>query len=156
MIGTPSSQCLVAYHGTAPGAPLIGGPCPVSRRKLDVLWTSNSYFLAAQFQDGEVRKLALRLTNPLIIDEDCRALDWDNRSHAYIVACVAERIAAGTLSHDAVIFTDTVDGMEVGDVIAIFPRKNICGQIGIDHAVRQLGVRYYDQVVDEWVSGPGF
>ena len=42
---------LTAYHGTGPEEPLVGGQDPVSRHRLTSLWASNSYRLAAQFQD---------------------------------------------------------------------------------------------------------
>jgi|Cruoilmetagenom7_1024161.scaffolds.fasta_scaffold00298_30 hypothetical protein len=59
------------------------------------------------------------------------------------------------LEADGVIFLDTVAGLEVGDVIAVFGQDDGHGGISADHAVEALGVRRYDDKIDEWVSGPG-
>ncbi len=147
---------LTSFHGTHPEAPLVGGQDIVSARQLQVLWASNSYDLAAQFQDGQVRKLAIELQNPLIIDESTRAIDWEGQSMACIVDRVQSCVSARGSDHDGVIFPDTVDGMEVGDVIAVFSRPNSEGVPSVDHAVKLLATREYDDELDDWVSPADF
>ena len=147
---------LTAFHGTAPGEPLVGGQDPVSNQMLPCLWASNSYFLAAQFQDGEVRKLEISLKDPLVLTEEDRARDFNNAGHAAIVSEVMAQVEAGAASHDGVIFLDTVDGAELGDVAAVFPRRGPGGALGVDHCVTLIGIRSYDHGIAEWVSGPGF
>lgn len=147
---------LTTYHGTAAGAPLVGGKDPVSNRMLEALWVSNSYYLAAQFQDGEVRKLGVALRSPVVISESTRLAIWPDRSHAWIVEEIQSMVENGDLVSDGVIFPDTVDGMEVGDVIAVLGRDNGQGHLSVDHAVETLGIRYYNHEIEEWVSGPGF
>jgi hypothetical protein len=137
---------LTAYHGTAPDAPLVGGKDPVSANTLQALWASNSYYLAAQFQDGEVRKLSVSLENPLIIH--CAG---NSVPHAKIVRDAMSKDA----EHDGVIFIDTIDGMEVGDVIAVFGRK-LQSSLSVDHAVKVTGSRIYDHGLDLWVSQGDF
>jgi len=147
----------IAYHGTAPGAPLVGGRDVVSwRQRMTVLWASDSYDLAAQFQDGEIRKLRIDLRAPLIVPDSRRRDDWFGLGHACIVDRVMARVAAGGTFHDGVIFPDTIDGMEVGDVIAVFSRQSRSGALSVRHAVELLGLRTYDEDLDDWVSMPGF
>lgn len=141
----------IAYHGTAPGSPLIGGQDCVSSKTLDVLWVSTEYFLAAQFQDGEIRKLHITLENPIIIDDTKRQNTWPDKSHAYI----AKDIQSTSSQYDAVVFPDTVDGMEVGNVIAIFPRQTPNGP-SVEHAVNTFALRYYDDIIDDWVNTLNF
>lgn len=155
-IPTDKPVLLTTYHGTAVGAPLVGGGDIVSNRKLEALWVSNSYHLAAQFQDGEVRKLGVALQRPVVISEMTRETRWPDLSHASIVDEIRSKVEEGELDADGVIFLDTVDGMEVGDVIAVFGRDNGYGQLSVDHAVETLGIRRYDHDIEEWVSGPGF
>ena len=76
---------IIAYHGTTPDAPLFGGQDPVSSRRLEVLWASDSYDLAAQFQDGQIRKFAIRLSNPAIVSDEDRKTVWNRQGHAAIV-----------------------------------------------------------------------
>lgn len=140
------SLSLTAYHGTHPDEPLVGGKNPVSRHTLQALWASNSYFLAAQFQDGEVRKLTITLENPLIIDCGGQSV-----YHAKIVADTMAQNAG----YDGVIFIDTIDGMECGDVVAVFGRPTPSG-ISVDHAVTVIGRRHYDDTLEDWVSLSGF
>ena len=146
---------IIAYHGTTPEAPLIGGQDPVSSRTLDVLWASNSYDLAAQFQDGQVRKFAIRLKRPAIVTDEDRATVWNNQGHAAIVDRILTSVLRGDADHDGVIFPDTIDGMEFGDVIAVFPREDEDGERSVDHAVELLGLRTYDEAVEDWVSDEG-
>ena len=147
---------ILAYHGTAPDAPLVGVHDPVSRRLLEVLWTSTNYWLAAQFQDGEVRKLAITLKTPLILSEEERAQRWYGKSHAYIVDQIAADVRRGVAPHDGIIFPETVDGMEVGDVVVVLPRISETGEPCLEHAVTTLGWRRYDEAQNDWVSSPGF
>lgn len=141
---------LIAYHGTGPEEPLVGGQDPVSRHRLTSLWASNSYRLAAQFQDGEVRKLEITLENPLIV-----RCDGDRVHHAKIVREAQYEMLIGESDHDGVVFIDTIDGLECGDVVAVFGKQTDEG-LSVDHAVRQVGRRYYDETLDDWVSDEGF
>lgn len=141
------------YHGTAPGASLVGERDCVSSKVLDVLWMGSTYELAEQFQDGEVRKLRATLNRPKIITEEDRRRDWPGLGHAFIVEQI--RTVHGN-HYDGVIFPDTVDGMEVGDVYAIFSRMNDNGSVSVDHAVKMIGTRWYDEALDSWVSDDGF
>lgn len=149
---------LVAFHGTKAGAPLLGGQDPVSHRVLRCLWASNSYFLAAQFQDGEVRKLAIELKCPCIIspEEYAERRSRGASGHAAVVDQLLADIEAGRAFWDAVIFPDTVDGMECGDVIAVFPKTDPFGQDIPAAGITLLGTRFYDDDLEDWVSGPGF
>lgn len=141
-----------SYHGTAPGAPLVGASDPVSSKVLDILWVGSTYDMASQFQDGEIRRIIVRLESPLIIDEISRQEDWEGRSHAWI----ADEVSQSRPDCDGVIFVDTVDGMEVGDVAAIFPEYGPDSRLTVDHLVKVVGRRTYDEDIDNWVSGPGF
>lgn len=143
---------MIVFHGTLPGAPLIGGQDPVSSATLEVLWVSDSYDLAAQFQDGEIRKLEVHLENPHIITDEERMERWHGHGHAYIVRALQ---AAGG-PQDGVIFPETIDGMEYGTVIAIFPRPGPDGLPSVDHAVTLLGCRTYHEHLEDWVSDAGF
>lgn len=144
------SVTLTAYHGRFRGAPLVGGQDPVSPNTLTSVWASNSYYLAAQFQDGEVLKLEITLEKPLII-----RCNGDSVHHAKIVQDAHEDVLAGSSDHDGVIFIDTIDGMECGDVVAVFGRQTEHGW-SVDHAVRHVGTRYYDDLLDAWASRGGF
>jgi len=141
---------LDAYHGTIPGAPLVGGQDPVSPHTLACLWASNSYYLAAQFQDGEVRRLRVALHNPLVIDCGGKSMP-----HACIVRQAHQDRLLGHTTHDGVIFLDTIDGMECGDVVAVFGVDTPTGW-SVDHAARVVGRRAYDDSSDAWVSDAGF
>jgi hypothetical protein len=147
---------LNAFHGTSPGAPLTGGKDPVSSKILECLWVSNSYYLAAQFQDGEVRRLSITLQNPLIITQEDRGSQWAGKSHAKIVAEVMQAAHSGAASFYSVVFPQTVDGMECGDVAAIFERKISNAVPSVDHCVTHIGSRIYDHSVDAWVSDCAF
>lgn len=141
---------LDAYHGTIPGAPLVGGQDTVSPHTLACLWASNSYYLAAQFQDGEVRRLAITLENPLIIN-----CGGTSVPHAQIVRAAHQDRLRGETTHDGVVFLDTIDGMECGDVVAVFGVQTRTGW-SVDHAARVVGRRAYDDAQDAWISDPGF
>ena len=133
-------ETFTAYTGTSEGAPLVGGQDPVSNRKLDVLWAGSTRAMADQFQDGEVRKLRVTLRNPLVIEDEERQAEYGAKSHARIVDRALFDVSFGHASWDGVVFKDTVDGMEVADVIAIFPKDG-----SVDHAVEVTGtVRYTD------------
>ena len=147
---------IIAYHGTTPDAPLFGGQDPVSSRRLEVLWVSDSYDLAAQFQDGQIRKFAIRLSNPAVVSDEDRETIWNRQGHAAIVDRILAAVRRGEAAYDGVIFPDTIDGMEFGDVIAVFPLENEQGDLSLDHAVELLGLRTYDEELEDWVSDAGF
>lgn len=96
------------------------------------------------------------LNAPLILGKEERDQRWYGKIHAYIVDQIAADVRAGRRSHDGVIFPDTVDGMEVGDVVVVLPRISGTGEPCLDHAVTTLGWRRYDEMQDDWVSSPGF
>ena len=146
----------VAYHGTSQDTPLVGGKDPVSSRTLEVLWASDALRMAEQFQDGEIRKLEVTLHNPLLLSDEQRLEQFGELGHARIVDQLRQRIAQGQGDWDGVVFLDTCDGMEVADVIAIFPRPDPLGVPSVDHAVRVTGQRTFDEDRDEWVSSYGF
>ncbi|MFX4299866.1 GNAT family N-acetyltransferase [Pseudosulfitobacter pseudonitzschiae] len=152
-MASSSKVTRICYHGTAPGSPLLGAQDPVSRKVLDVLWVGNTYDLAAQFQDGEVRKLRITLQHPKIITDEDRKRDWPGLGHAFIVDQI--RATCGD-QYDGVIFPDTIDGMEVGDVYAVFPGVDADGNASLSGRVEHLGSRTYDHEQDEWISDEGF
>lgn len=154
MASYPST--FVAYTGASPDAPLIGGQDPVSQRQLEVLWVGSTLGMAQQFQDGEIRKLRVHLQHPLVLDEESRQEQFDNLSHARIVERLHEQVQAGQAPWDGVIFLDTVDGMEVSDVVAIFPRFDENYQPSVSHAVEVIGKTTFDNDLDDWISTPGF
>lgn len=152
-MASASKVVRICYHGTAPGVPLLGVPDPVSSRLLDVLWVANSYDLADQFQDGEVRKLRITLQHPKIITDEDRKRDWPGLGHAFIVDQI--KVMNGA-QYDGVIFPDTVDGMEAGDVYAVFPDTDAEGNATLSGRVEHLGCRTYDHEKEEWVPDEGF
>lgn len=146
----------IAYTGTTQDAPLVGGQCPVSNKTLSVLWAGKDPGMAFQFQDGEVRKLKVSLCNPLILSEEGRKELFGKASHARVVEVVEENNKKTENPFDAVIFLDTVDGMEVSDVIAVFGKIKEDGQPSVDHAVKVFAKTTFDEKLDDWVSDPDF
>lgn len=146
----------VAYTGTSPDAPLVGGQDPVSGRVLEVLWAGSTLGMAQQFQDGEIRKLRVHLKNPLVLDEDARREQFGDLGHARIVDQVYRDTILRKAAWDGVIFKDTVDGMEVSNVMAIFPKDDYRKGPTVSHAVTVIGKTSFDYDEDEWVSTPGF
>lgn len=142
---------LDAYHGTSPDAPLVGGQDIVSNKRLSVLWAGNTRGMAEQFQDGEIRRLRLKLARPLVLSSERRAELFGNDSHARIAQKVLEARLSGAEDYDGVIFEDTVDGMEVGDVYAIFPIDG-----SVDHAVEVVGLLRYDADTGDESATPEF
>jgi ADP-Ribosyltransferase in polyvalent proteins len=146
----------VAYTGTSQGAPLVGGQDLVSQKLLEVLWAGKDLGMAQQFQDGEIRKLKVTLKNPLVLDEEHRRELFGTLPHARVVDRVREDNENAEKPFDGVVFIDTVDGMEVSDVIAVFPRTNDMGKTSVDHAVQVIGKTTFIDAIDDWVTTPGF
>lgn len=149
-------QTLIAYTGTAVDAPLVGGKDPVSHRILEVLWAGNTLAMAQQFQDGEIKKLQVTLKNPLVLEEGDRRERFGSLSHASIVDKVRMQASQEEGQWDGVVFVDTVDGMEVADVIVVFPQNEPGMPLSVDHAVKIIGTLRFDDEVDDWVTSPGF
>lgn len=129
----------IAFTGTTPGNPLVGARDIVSNRKLEVLWAGSTLNMADQFHDGEIRKLKITLQNPLIIEDESRESIYGTKGNARIVDEVLFDVRIGKSDWDGVIFLDTVDGMEVADVMAVFPKN-----ASVDHAVQVTGTLTYD------------
>lgn len=145
------SATLIAYTGTTPEAPLFGGVDPVTGRALQVFWAGSTLPMAMQFQDGEVRKLQIELKHPLIIPDEAREAMCGKLSHARIAEQTHAQVLKGNLPYDGIIFQDTADGMEVADVIVVFPKLS-----SVDHAVKVIGRMTFDDEKDDWVTTPGF
>ena len=141
----------IAYIGTQIDAPLVGGQDPVSSKNLEVMWAGSTLAMAQQFQDGEVRKLKVHLVNPLVLDDEARREQFGNLGHAAIVRQVGAQVAVGETHWDGVVFLDTVDGMEVADVVAVFPKGG-----SVDHAVEVIGFTRFHEESDSWRSTPDF
>lgn len=146
-----SNRPFIAFTGTAPGNPLIGAQDPVSTRKLEVLWAGSTLAMADQFQDGEIRKLRVTLKNPLIIEDEFRESVYGKKGHSAIVDEVLAKVSADESHFDGIIFLDTADGMEVADVIAVFPKNG-----SVDHAVEVVGSITYDSDTGAPTTTPGF
>ena len=153
-VPSSSPQTFIAYTGTSQGNPLVGGQDLVSQKALTVLWAGSTLAMAQQFQDGEVRKLEVTLQNPLVLDEDARRQQFGKAGHSWIVDRIQEQVLFGAASWDGVVFVDTVDGMEVADVMAVFP--NADDPLSVDHAVQVIGTLSFDDITDDWVASPGF
>lgn len=152
----PSSpRTFVAYVGTSIGAPLLGGQDLVSGKRLEVLWAGSTLAMADQFQDGEIRKLEIRLGNPCLVFGHDRVERFGDLSHARIVAELHDAARRGEVEWDGVVFVDTVDGMEVADVFAVFPRPG-AALPSVVHAVKVIGSKWFDPEIDGWRTTPGF
>lgn len=148
-------RTVVAYVGTRVGAPLLGGQDPVSVKRLEVLWAGSTLAMADQFQDGELRELQITLRNPCVILNEDRAERFGTMPHARIVDQIHESTRRGEADWDGVVFVDTVDGMEVADVYAVFPQPGVSPPT-VSHAVQVVGSKWFDPALDDWRSTPGF
>lgn len=130
----------MVFRGARVGEGLIGGTDPVggTDRPLEVLWASSSRSQALFFADNELQHLYLAFRRPLVITE----VTHETGSHASIVRRALHEVQRGHADWDCVVFPDTVDGMEVGDVFAVLPRGGDVN-LGVAHAARLVGSVVY-------------
>lgn len=128
------------YRGTVAGEDDVGGICPVTGRRLDVMWFTSCPENAEFFADGEIQCCLVMLMHPIVFRPGhapvygpgpyVTSLGIDPRD-----GFAGERDPAP----DGVAFLDVVDGSHPSDVYAVFPRDG-----SVRHAVQVIGRKTYD------------